>query len=107
MRRTGRTRPGRRLLHGDGGSSSRRVSNRPGVTSTVVPTETFTAVIEILKGGRNKYEYDHETHAIKLDRFLFASVVYPTYYGFIPGPLSLHGDALDVIFYTSEPYYLG
>jgi inorganic pyrophosphatase len=49
-----------------------------------VATESFTAVIEIPKGSRNKYVYDHETHAIKLDRFLFASVVYPTDYGFIP-----------------------
>ena len=73
----------------------------------VVADRTFTAVIEIPKGSRNKYEYDHETHAIKLDRFLFASVVYPTDYGFIPDTLSLDGDPLDVMVCVSEPTFPG
>jgi inorganic pyrophosphatase len=68
---------------------------------------SFTAVIEIPKGSRNKYEYDHELHAIKLDRFLFASVVYPTDYGFIPETLSLDGDPLDVMVVVSEPTFPG
>jgi inorganic pyrophosphatase len=72
-----------------------------------VATETFTAVIEIPKGSRNKYEYDHETQAIKLDRFLFASMVYPTDYGFIPDTLSLDGDPLDVMVCVSEPTFPG
>jgi inorganic pyrophosphatase len=67
----------------------------------------FTAVIEIPKGSRNKYEYDHETHAIKLDRFLYSSVVYPTDYGFIPDTLSLDGDPLDVMVCVSEPTFPG
>jgi inorganic pyrophosphatase len=69
--------------------------------------DTFTAVIEIPKGSRNKYEYDHETHAIKLDRFLYSSVVYPTDYGFIPDTLSLDGDPLDVMVCVSEPTFPG
>jgi inorganic pyrophosphatase len=72
-----------------------------------VATSTFTAVIEIPKGSRNKYEYDHERHAIKLDRFLYASVVYPTDYGFIPDTLSLDGDPLDVMVCVSEPTFPG
>jgi inorganic pyrophosphatase len=72
-----------------------------------VATDTFTAVIEIPKGSRNKYEYDHEAHAIKLDRFLFASMVYPTDYGFIPDTLSLDGDPLDVMVCVSEPTFPG
>jgi inorganic pyrophosphatase len=72
----------------------------------VVP-ESFTAVIEIPKGSRNKYEYDHATNAIKLDRFLFASMVYPTDYGFIPDTLSLDGDPLDVMVCVSEPTFPG
>ena len=67
----------------------------------------FRVIIEIPKGSRNKYEYDHETHAIKLDRFLFASVVYPTDYGFIPDTLSLDGDPLDVMVCVSEPTFPG
>jgi inorganic pyrophosphatase len=72
-----------------------------------VATQTFTAVIEIPKGSRNKYEYDHETHAIKLDRFLYSSVVYPTDYGFIPDTLSLDSDPLDVMVLVSEPTFPG
>ena len=67
----------------------------------------FTAIIEIPKGSRNKYEYDHESHAIKLDRFLYSSVVYPTDYGFIPDTLSLDGDPLDVMVCVSEPTFPG
>ena len=67
----------------------------------------FTAVIEIPKGSRNKYEYDHELDVIKLDRFLFSSVVYPTDYGFIPDTLSLDGDPLDVMVLVSEPTFPG
>ena len=40
-------------------------------------------LVEIPKGSRNKYEWDDELQAIKLDRFLFSSVVYPTDYGFV------------------------
>jgi inorganic pyrophosphatase len=72
-----------------------------------VASGTFTAVIEIPKGSRNKYEYDHELHAIKLDRFLYSSVVYPTDYGFIPDTLSLDGDPLDVMVVVSEPTFPG
>src|SRR5262249_40489944 len=64
-------------------------------------------LIEIPKGSRNKYEYDHELRAIKLDRFLFSSVVYPTDYGFIPDTLAEDGDALDALVCVSEPTFPG
>lgn len=69
--------------------------------------DAFVAIIEIPKGSRNKYEYDHELHAIKLDRFLFSSMVYPTDYGFIPDTLSRDGDPLDVMVPVSEPTFPG
>jgi inorganic pyrophosphatase len=72
-----------------------------------LPDGAFTAYIEIPKGSRNKYEYDHETHSLKLDRFLFSSVVYPTDYGFIDETLSLDGDPLDVMVCVSEPTFPG
>ena len=45
--------------------------------------EPLHCLVEIPKGSRNKYEYDAALGGIKLDRFLFSSVVYPTDYGFI------------------------
>jgi inorganic pyrophosphatase len=72
-----------------------------------VAVDSFTVIIEIPKGSRNKYEYDHATHAIKLDRFLYSSVVYPTDYGFIPDTLSLDTDPLDVMVCVSEPTFPG
>jgi inorganic pyrophosphatase len=69
--------------------------------------ESFACIVEIPKGSRNKYEFDHERHVIKLDRFLFASVVYPTDYGFIPETLSQDGDPLDVMVCVSEPTFPG
>ena len=64
-------------------------------------------LVEIPKGSRNKYEYDHEHHVIKLDRFLFSSMVYPTDYGFIPDTLGLDGDPLDAMVCVSEPTFPG
>jgi inorganic pyrophosphatase len=64
-------------------------------------------VVEIPKGSRNKYEYDPELQAIKLDRFLSASVVYPTDYGFVPDTLAPDGDPLDVLVCVSEPTFPG
>jgi inorganic pyrophosphatase len=46
------------------------------------------AIIEIPKGGRNKYELDKKTGLFRLDRYLFASSHYPGDYGFIPQTLA-------------------
>lgn len=64
-------------------------------------------LVEIPKGSRNKYEWDPELQAIKLDRFLFSSVVYPTDYGFIPDTLGADGDPLDAMVCVSEPTFPG
>jgi inorganic pyrophosphatase len=63
--------------------------------------------IEIPKGSRNKYEYDRELDAIKLDRFLFSSMVYPTDYGYFPDTQADDGDALDAMVCVSEPTFPG
>jgi inorganic pyrophosphatase len=72
-----------------------------------VGDDTFACIIEIPKGSRNKYEWDHERNVLVLDRFLFSSVVYPTDYGFIPDTLSLDGDPLDVMVCVSEATFPG
>ena len=48
----------------------------------------YDAVIEIPRGSRNKYEVDHETGRVYLDRVLYTSFVYPTDYGFFENTLS-------------------
>ena len=64
-------------------------------------------LVEIPKGARNKYEYDEELEAIKLDRYLFSSVVYPTDYGFIPETWALDDDPLDAMVCVTEPTFPG
>ena len=70
-------------------------------------TDPVLCVVEIPKGSRNKYEYDPQLGAIKLDRFVSASVVYPTDYGYIPETLAPDGDPLDVLVCVSEPTFPG
>jgi inorganic pyrophosphatase len=69
--------------------------------------EVLTCRVEIPKGSRNKYEYDLELGAIKLDRFVSASVVYPTDYGYVFDTLAPDGDPLDVLLCVSEPTFPG
>ena len=57
----------------------------------------FDVVIEIPKGSRNKYEVDHDTGRVKLDRYLFTSMAYPTDYGFFQNTLAEDGDPLDAL----------
>jgi inorganic pyrophosphatase len=63
--------------------------------------------VEIPKGSRNKYEYDEELDAIKLDRFLFSSMVYPTDYGYFPDTMGEDNDPLDAMVCVSEPTFPG
>ena len=72
-----------------------------------MPPEPLHCLVEIPKGSRNKYEWDEELGAIKLDRFLFSSVVYPTDYGFIPQTLGADGDPLDAMVLVTEPTFPG
>jgi inorganic pyrophosphatase len=63
--------------------------------------------VEIPKGSRNKYEFDRELGAIRFDRFVSTSVVYPTDYGFIPDTLGEDGDELDALVCVTEPTFPG
>ena len=71
----------------------------PGSTA---PAE-FLAVIEIPKGGKVKYEVDKPTGALRVDRVLYSSVVYPANYGFIPRTLGEDDDPLDALVLMQEP----
>jgi inorganic pyrophosphatase len=67
----------------------------------------YPAVIEIPKGSRNKYEVDHETGRVYLDRVLFTSFVYPTDYGYFENTLGLDGDPVDVLVLLDYPLFPG
>lgn len=67
----------------------------------------FDVTIEIPKGERNKYEMDHETGRIRLDRMLFTSTSYPADYGFIEGTLGDDGDPLDALVLLKHPTFPG
>jgi len=71
------------------------------------PVEPVLVVVEIPKGSRNKYEFDHGTGRFFLDRMLFSSVHYPTDYGFIPDTLAEDGDELDALVIVAEPTFPG
>ena len=68
---------------------------------------TFDVTVEIPKGQKNKYEVDHDTGRIRLDRTLFTSTQYPADYGFIEGTLCQDGDPLDALVMISEPTFPG
>ena len=68
----------------------------------ITPTD-FSAVIEISKGSKCKYELDKETGMLRLDRVLYTATHYPANYGFIPRTYADDGDPLDVLVLCSEP----
>ncbi|MHB1611594.1 MAG: inorganic diphosphatase, partial [Sulfobacillus sp.] len=63
--------------------------------------------IEIPQGSQNKYEVDHETGRIRLDRVLHSPFHYPVEYGFVEDTLSEDGDPIDVMVLTSFPTFPG
>jgi inorganic pyrophosphatase len=63
----------------------------------------FTAVIEIPKGSKVKYELDKASGMLKVDRMLFSAVHYPANYGFLPRTYCDDGDPLDVLVLCQEP----
>ncbi len=69
--------------------------------------QIIEVVIEIPRGSRNKYEFDHERHVMRLDRRLFTATVYPADYGFVPDTLAEDGDPLDALVLLAEPTFPG
>ncbi|MFR8103690.1 MAG: inorganic diphosphatase [Clostridia bacterium] len=67
-----------------------------------IKKDDFVSVIEITKGGKNKYELDKETGMLKLDRVLYTATHYPANYGFIPRTYADDHDPLDVLVLCQE-----
>lgn len=69
--------------------------------------DVVDAIIEIPFRSRNKFEVDHKTGKIKLDRVLYSAMGYPAEYGFLENTLALDGDPLDILVIGTEPTYPG
>ena len=67
----------------------------------------FDVTIEIPKGQRNKYEMDHRSGRIRLDRTLFTATQYPADYGFVDDSLGEDGDPLDAMILLPESVFPG
>ena len=74
---------------------------------SALPDDCIHVVIEIPRGSRNKYEIDHETGRVYLDRRLFTATTYPADYGYIPETLGGDGDALDALVLLEDAVYPG
>jgi inorganic pyrophosphatase len=72
-----------------------------------MPANVIDALIEIPLGSKNKYELDEKTGRIKLDRVLYAAMIYPAEYGIIEHTLAPDGDPLDILVICSEPTFPG
>ncbi len=70
-------------------------------------TNVVDAVIEIPLGSKNKYERDKATGHIRLDRVLYAAMIYPAEYGVIEHTLAPDGDELDILVICSDPTFPG
>ncbi len=64
------------------------------------PPHDIYVVVEIPQGSAVKYEVDHASGAVFVDRFLFTPTIYPAAYGFIPGTLAGDGDPADALVLT-------
>lgn len=65
--------------------------------------DRVSAVIEVPRGSKVKYELDKPSGLLKVDRILFSSVHYPANYGFIPRTYCEDHDPLDILVLGQEP----
>ncbi len=71
------------------------------------PPELLNAVVEVVSGSRDKYEYDLNWEAFVLDRIIPSSVVFPVEYGFVPQTWFDDNDPLDIMILSYEPLEVG
>jgi len=70
--------------------------------------EHYNVVIEIpMHDVPVKYEFDKQSGALMVDRFMQAPMFYPCNYGFIPHTLADDGDPVDVLVATHWPIMAG
>lgn len=71
------------------------------------PPELLNAIIEVVSGSRDKYEYRSDWEAFVLDRIIPSSVVFPVEYGFVPRTWYDDNDPLDIMVLSYEPLQVG
>ncbi len=72
------------------------------------PPEEINVIIEVPAGSDPvKYEFDKESGALFVDRFIQVAMHYPCNYGFIPHTLSDDGDPCDVLVISDFPVVPG
>ncbi len=72
------------------------------------PPEDINVLIEVpLRSDPIKYEFEKESGAIFVDRYLYTSMFYPANYGFIPNTLYDDGDPVDVLLVGRMPLVPG
>ena len=72
------------------------------------PPEEVNVIIEVsLRSDPIKYEFDKDSGAIMVDRFLYTTMFYPCNYGFIPHTLAEDGDPVDVMVIGRMPVQPG
>ncbi|MDX1923750.1 MAG: inorganic diphosphatase [Rickettsiaceae bacterium] len=68
------------------------------------PPEEINVIVEIpMNSDPVKYEFDKDSGAIFVDRFIQVSMSYPCNYGFVPHTLGGDGDPIDVLVVSSHP----
>ena len=70
--------------------------------------DVFNVIIEIpANADPIKYEIDHETGAVFVDRFMGTAMHYPCNYGYVPQTIAADGDPVDVLVVTPFPLQPG
>jgi inorganic pyrophosphatase len=69
--------------------------------------KSLRVVIETPKGSRNKFKYDPELGAYRLNAVLSEGMVFPYDFGFVPQTKAQDGDPLDVLLLMDEPAFTG
>lgn len=74
------------------------------ISDSKITPESFTAVIEISKGGKQKYELDKATGLLRLDRILYTSTHYPPITDSFQERLPETATRLTYWFFARSPY---
>lgn len=71
------------------------------------PHDVFVVIENPAGAPPVKYEFDKDSGALFVDRFMHTSMVYPVNYGFIPQTLGGDGDPVDMMVITHLPLVPG